>query len=61
MIAGETVSKVDLMPFSDTYTFTYTFVPLQLGILELPHFGISRKPPSTLKQGQFDEKQLYLL
>ena len=34
--AGESCTKVDLMPFSDVYPFTFTFVPLKLGILQLP-------------------------
>lgn len=45
MMAGETVSLVDLMPWQD-YTFVYQFIPLKLGVLELPTFSISRKPPS---------------
>ena len=36
LIAGESQSKVDLMPWADNYTFTYTFIPIKLGMLELP-------------------------
>lgn len=45
LVAGEAVSKVELMPWADPYIFTYTFVPMKLGVLELPSFGISKKAP----------------
>lgn len=61
LIAGESVSKVDLMPFADPYTFTFTFVPLRLGMLELPNFAISKKPPVKGLMHQTDENQLFLL
>lgn len=44
--AGESCAKVDLMPFSDAYSFTFTFVPLKLGMLQLPQLAISKKQPT---------------
>jgi hypothetical protein len=43
LVAGELASSVELMPWSDSYTFTFTIVPMKLGIQHLPQFSISRK------------------
>ena len=43
LVAGELFTNVDFMPLSDSYTFTYTVVPMKLGIQNLPQFSISRR------------------
>lgn len=45
LIAGESMSQVTLMPWTEPYTFTYTFVPTKLGMLSLPNFSISKTKP----------------
>ena len=46
LVAGETVTKIEIMPSNEVYTFTYTFVPLKLGMLDLPNFTISKLRPN---------------
>ena len=36
LVAGELFTSVDFMPLSESYTFTYTVVPMKLGIQNLP-------------------------
>lgn len=50
-----------MMPWTDPYTFTYTFVPIELGILSLPNFSISKVKPERGAFQQSDKDQLYLL
>lgn len=62
LIAGESVTQISLMPFTTAYSFQYTFVPTQLGMLDLPGFNVSRARPERGKPvGQSDMKQLYLM
>ena len=55
LMAGESMSQVNLMPFVDEYTFTYTFVPMKLGMLDLPNFSVSKLKPERGKLPQSDD------
>ena len=56
LVAGEAMSQVSLMPYTDPYCFQFTFVPTQLGMLDLPSFSISRARPERGKVGHSDMK-----
>jgi hypothetical protein len=56
-VAGEQASNVNFMPYQD-YEFIYNMVPMQLGVLDLPAFSISKYGP---KVSMLDDKQLFLL
>jgi len=43
LVAGELITNLDFMPLSESYTFTYTVIPMRLGIQSLPQFSISRR------------------
>lgn len=49
LFAGEQLSQVNLMPCEDTYTLTYTLVPVKLGMQTLPSFFISKAQPKSEK------------
>ena len=42
LVAGELASTVELMPGAE-YTFKYNVIPLQLGMLDLPPFSVSKR------------------
>ena len=60
LVAGEVVSRLNLMPTDDGYVLRYTLFPQQLGYLPLPKLSIKDIFPSGVALIKDFSKKVYV-